>query len=36
MELVNQFYRNTGNGDEDKLEIEKALDAAFAMVTVWT
>ena len=36
LELVNQFYQNTGNGDEDKLEIEKALDAAFAMVTVWT
>ena len=33
LELVDKFYQNAGNDGADKLEIEKALDEALAMVT---
>ena len=36
LELMNRAYQNTSNGDVDKLEIEKVLDKALGMVTVWT
>ena len=36
LELMDRAYQNTSKGDVDELEIEKVLDRALGMVTVWT
>ena len=36
LELVDRAYQSTSNDDADNLEIERVLDKALGMVTVWT